>query len=403
MGTLNNGYIKKINQELIINEIRNRGVISRVNLAELLHLSIPGVSKNVKQLVNRNILIEMGEGESIGGRRPKLYSLNSNYRFIVGVDFSSEVIRIALVNMDGNILELNNLSRTKKRINIQTIKKMKDKINEMLSRNKVLNNQISVIVMGMQGIVNEVTGEIVTFNWFEDMQRIDIRKILKDDFETEVIIKNDINLAAIGECHYGAGKELKELIMINVDTGLGSGIVIDRKIYAGSRFASGEIAAFITNINDIGQDDFSEFLEYKISIPSILDRIKDDVLKGETSKYWSNYANNTEKIDYNNFLLSFKNGDSYSKKIVDIIAKYLSWLIINMILILDIEVVVLGGEITRLGTPLKNLIQDYIATTMPSPSPLTIKIVFSELGERAGIYGSIVIGLEYLYEHLTDK
>jgi len=173
LGTLNNGYIKKINQELIINEIRNRGVISRVNLAELLHLSIPGVSKNVKQLVNRNILIEMGEGESIGGRRPKLYSLNSNYRFIVGVDFSSEVIRIALVNMDGNILELNNLSRTKKRINIQTIKKMKDKINEMLSRNKVLNNQISVIVMGMQGIVNEVTGEIVTFNWFEDMQRID--------------------------------------------------------------------------------------------------------------------------------------------------------------------------------------------------------------------------------------
>jgi len=178
MSTLSDiSYIKKVNQISIIKKIEETGAASCTDLADQLKLSITSVLKNAKQLKHKNILIEKGEAESSGGRRPMLYMLNTRYRFIIGVDFSSEPIRIALVDMSGNIVELLNLLRIKKKIDIETIERVKAEISGILAANKVTYDQISVIVIGMQGIVNEATGEVVTFNWFEDMKWIDVGKV----------------------------------------------------------------------------------------------------------------------------------------------------------------------------------------------------------------------------------
>jgi len=96
--------IRRTNQGLIIEIIRQVGLISRADLAKTLQLSAPTVSANVERLLNRNVLLEVGSGGSRGGRPPILLKLNPDYGFMAGVDLSSDRVRIALVDFTGEIM-----------------------------------------------------------------------------------------------------------------------------------------------------------------------------------------------------------------------------------------------------------------------------------------------------------
>ena len=74
------------NQELIIEYILEKGALSRARISKELNISKPTVSSNAEKLIEQNILKEIGEGESSGGRKPTLLDLNYDYRIIIAMN-----------------------------------------------------------------------------------------------------------------------------------------------------------------------------------------------------------------------------------------------------------------------------------------------------------------------------
>lgn len=391
--------IRKTNQSLIIDIVKKEGPISRANLAKTLKLSAPSISKNIDQLLKRNILKEIGKSESSGGRKAILLEFNSLYKYIIGVDLTSSInVSVALGDLLGNILDIEYFQLNEDKIGEKILEQTLYTIEKILDKHKINNRKIAAISVATPGVVNEETGELKMATQFDGWDKLNIKKIIENNFKTLVIVKNDINMAAIGECYYGIGKEFRNFIFISVDLGVGAGIIIDRKLYEGNRFAAGEIGFLLPNVENIIKNENFKNLESLIAIPSIINKIKNDLKKGHKSILINLVNNDIDKINFSVFKKAFIEGDGYCVKLVDEISRYLGGIIVNISMLLDFELVILGGSIIELGDQFIRSIRDIVDRLTPIPT----KVLFTELGEKAGIYGAFAAANMKIFKNIID-
>mgnify|MGYP005639196179 CR=1 FL=1 len=98
------GLIRKINRSTIIDLIRKRGAVSRSEISRVTGLSLPSVSRIIDSLIQEGILKEIGKGESARGKKPLLIDINSDARYVFGVEISRRG-QIILCDLMGTILK----------------------------------------------------------------------------------------------------------------------------------------------------------------------------------------------------------------------------------------------------------------------------------------------------------
>jgi len=157
----NRDLIKEINQNLILNLIKNQGPISRTDLARLSRLSPASVSGITAHLIASNMVQETGEGESRGGRRPVLLRLNKKAGFVVGLKLMENALTIALTDLDANILDhrvvpilINSPSPTVEKV----IPLLIAAIEQTIIDAKVERERVLGIGIGMAGSIDGETG-----------------------------------------------------------------------------------------------------------------------------------------------------------------------------------------------------------------------------------------------------
>ena len=101
----NNIDVKKINKNIIYKYILENKKVSKHNISISLNISMPTVWQNLKELLDRNLIQEVGEFESSGGRKAKAISVVENAKFAVGVDITKNHISLVLVNLLGNVIK----------------------------------------------------------------------------------------------------------------------------------------------------------------------------------------------------------------------------------------------------------------------------------------------------------
>ena len=162
----------------------------------------------------------------------------------IGIDVGGSHIRTGLLDEKFNIVEYNDIYINKE-IPADNIK---DKL--IQSINNVINEEVKYIGIGFPGtcdIKNKVVLKTSNVNYLQ----FDIVKTLEEEYNIPIYIDNDANCAAIGEMYKGNLKNVENGILLTVGTGIGSGIVINNKIYRGSSFNAGELGHMIFSKNGI--------------------------------------------------------------------------------------------------------------------------------------------------------
>lgn len=232
--------IKKINTVSILKVIRENGPISRADISKKIGLNPATVSSNVSDLLNLRIIKEIGSGESSGGRKPILLELNSNELYIIGVDMGIKKVTTGLIDIEGNIINKTILYYTENPDVDGVINVIKESIYEVV---KGYDNDLDKVIgigMGIHGVVDTEEGISIyapAFNW----HNIDIVKSFESEFNTSVIIDNDVRAMALGEKWFGKAKESKNFVLLNIGTGVGAGIYLNGSLYRGNNFGAGEI------------------------------------------------------------------------------------------------------------------------------------------------------------------
>jgi glucokinase len=233
-------------------------------------------------------------------------------------------------------------------------------------------------------------------NFKDQWQDVPIAALIEHHLGLPVQIGNDANLAALGEFRFGAGREVRHLVMVTLGTGIGGGIIVDGKLLDGADGGAGEIGHMVVNPGGRGGNSAFGSVEGETQRDAIIERAARKIQEGyETSL--------GERVDYNRFALTpaiiaeeAQKGDAIALEVFEETGYYLGLCVTNLIDLLNPEMVVIGGGIAQAGDIILDPIRRTVTATAIRSLAKSCRIVPAELGDNAGIFGGAAIILQEL-------
>jgi len=236
----NKTLIKAMNRSLVLNTIRREGPLSRTRLTELSGLSVGAVSTITNDLLEKNWIVETGEGDYTGGRRQVMLKLNPNAGIVVGLKLMEKRVVGAVTDLESRVLYY-----AERDINTQhdpraIARVLADVIETMLAAAKVRRAQVIGAGIGLAGAIDAQNG-IVHLSPFFHWRDVPLARLVEERLHLPVYIDNDVNTLTMTEQLFGPGQHASNFVVITVGRGIGMGIVVNHELYQGTRGGAGEV------------------------------------------------------------------------------------------------------------------------------------------------------------------
>ena len=310
--------------------------------------------------------------------------------YSIGVDIGAMSIKIGVVNQLGQILYKTTFKTDKN--HLLAIDGIAKNIKGLLNENNISITDVKGIGVGCPGAVNSKTG-VIDFLPNLDWENIAITDLLKNHFKLPVKISNDANVATLGEAIYGCAKDFNSAIMFTLGTGVGGGIIIDKKLFEGelSRGAElGHITLFLDGKEcTCGR---KGCIEQYVSAKALIGQTKVTMEQNLASKMWDYVGGDIDKVDGKTAFECSKIGDKTANEVVDTYVYYLGESILNMLNIFRPQAFILGGGISNAGDYLVDKVKAYCESKNYGykKAPKT-QILRATLGNDAGIIGASLL------------
>ncbi len=234
----------------------------------------------------------------------------------------------------------------------------------------------------------DVKGGVVYRSYSMNWTDVPICAMVGKYFGVPVKVDNDANCAALGEAKAGAGKGCENVVLITIGTGIGSGIIINGKIYSGLKGAGAEMGHMTLKM------DGGECLcgrrgcfDYYAAATALIRQAKEAAAKHPESS-----LNSLEVIDGKAVFDAADAGDRTAAEVIDTYISYLSEGVCDVVNALAPEKVIIGGGISRQGERLLAPVREYVRTHAFDKRPEAIPgIVCATLGNEAGIVGAALL------------
>jgi predicted NBD/HSP70 family sugar kinase len=378
--------MRDINRQIVLNYVRERGPISRAEIARETVLQRSTVSTIVDELVSDSLVEEIGEGESTGGRRPTLLRLRASGAAAIGIDITPTRTTVATSDLSGRVLEKEEFATNPDFE--KTIKRAIECVLEIKKRHKEGLEGVGVI---LPGLVDPHQGKalyIPYFNWRD----LEIERRVSAATGLAVTIDNDANAGALAELWFGRPEvsSARDFIMVFVSEGVGTGIIFDGQIYRGTCGAAGEFGHMIIGERapvacSCGSHDCWEAFASGRAALARYSRL-------------TKRADATGRLTFAQLIDRALAGDAAARTAIVNTAKYVSIGISNLIVGFSPELVVVGGSIARAWPLVAEVFGETVERSVRRGLP-TARIIASTLGEQTTLMGalSLVLANKFAY------
>ncbi|WP_438444500.1 ROK family transcriptional regulator [Gorillibacterium sp. sgz5001074] len=236
-GDLN--LVKKINKSIVLELLQKQSPISRASLAKLTGLTKATVSTLVAELMEENLLYEIGTGESSGGRKPVMLVFRQDAGYAIGVDLGVNYIHAVLTDLKGEIIHEVRRGLKGGASQETVLRELKGCLRTLIAAAPESPYGIVGIGVGVPGITDHQGSVLFAPNlgW----RNVPLQRLLEEEFRMPVTIDNEANAGAVGEREFGAGRGVSNLIYISIGIGIGTGIILKNELYRGTSGYSGEM------------------------------------------------------------------------------------------------------------------------------------------------------------------
>lgn len=307
-------------------------------------------------------------------------------KYSVGVDLGGTKIKLGIVSSEGKIIKKTSIPTLAKEGVDKSIGQIKKGVSAVLKGNK---NQISGIGIGAPGVVSLKKGTVENPPNLPGWGKVHLGKIISEEFSLPTFVENDANAAAIGELIYGSGKNLKSFIMVTLGTGVGGGIIYNKKIFRGDFGAAGEIGHTSIDING-RQCKCGSYgcLESYLGNNYIIEDVKNKLSENKNSQIFELLENNLDnlspKIIHDAFLL----GDEFARDIIIDLGNKLGYGLASIINVMDISKIIIGGGVSGFGKPLLDSVENSIKERVLTSLKPRVEVSLASLKNNAGIKGA---------------
>ncbi|MEG1448070.1 MAG: ROK family transcriptional regulator [Oscillospiraceae bacterium] len=341
-------FLKEVNINIITDIILQHSPITKPEIARISGLSLPTVNKIVLGLENQNLVKKAGmEGAGVG-RKAQLYVINENSGNVITLYFVNDFYICCVNNMVGDIIY-------RFTVPVDTSSRQSALSDTVLAIKRLIDNaknHIVAIGIGVPGIVrsdNTISGIPSIPGW----ENLNLSKIIFDEFKIPTIVENDVKLSTFG--FFSNNFENKNsMVYIYLGKGIGSGMILNKKIFKGNDGFSGEFGYMITDNNYNDCENSSQAVGYlEQQITSIINNIKSDEISKER-------------------LVELK----------EKLSVYLAKVIANFVCIVNPEVIVLKGSV--LSLEIINRINEIMKKYIPKEN---IPVIMEDRSDMSGVDG----------------
>jgi glucokinase-like ROK family protein len=378
-------HTKEHNRNLVLRTIFSHEKISRADIARITHLTRSTVSDIVSDLIDGGLVSEIGVGQSQGGKNPILLSLIEDSRWLIGLELAQNQFRGAVVNLRGKIRDVVSVP-VDDAYGVEALSLVYQVLDKLIGNT---SQPLCGIGVGAPGLVNTNDGlvvEAVNLNW----HNLPLTHLLEQRYELPVSILNDCHAAAIGEKTYGRDFQKDEnLVLINVHHGIGAGIIINQELFQGDGGFAGEIGHIVVldGHGEICRCGRQGCLETVASVKALIRQAKEVATKNPN---WI-VSRNSREINLEILEEAFKAGDPLTQELVLKTAHYIGGAVSNLVGILNIQKIVLKGDMTCFGHSWLDKIRSVMMNYSLGHPLNNTRVEIGQLGEDAVILGAAAV------------
>ncbi len=387
---------KEHNRNLVLKTIFEHESISRAEIARITSLTRTTVSDIVADMLSEGLVEEIGVGSSLGGKSPILLSLVEDSRYLIGLDLAHNQFYGGVVNLRGKIQSTVSLP-----VNNRNGDEALELVFEIIDRLVGADYQPLIgIGVGTPGLVNTRDGCVVNAVNL-DWQGLSLAELIHARYPLPVYILNDSQAAAMGEFTFGESRfSGNSLVVINAGHGIGAGIVINGQLFQGDGGGAGEIGHVVV-VPEGGllcRCGNRGCLETVASVQAVVQRAR-TLARQEPN---SSLASDPEAIGLSTLVEAFKAGDPLACQVVLEAGYYMGLAVSSLIGTLNIQKIVLTGEMTWFGAPWLEAIRQTMTKTSFTWLARDTQVEIGELGANRVVLGASALLLNdysLLYMH----
>ncbi len=310
----------------------------------------------------------------------------------IGVDLGGTNIATGVVNEKNEIIGRGKVKTRAPRPAEAIFDSIKEAVDMAVVNAGISYSEVVSIGVGTPGSVNQDTGAIEFSNNLQ-FRNVPAKKMLEELLKKPVYLENDANAAALGEAVAGCGNGVPSFIAITLGTGVGSGIVLDGKVYRGSNFCGGEMGHTVICVDGIPCNCGRKGCWEKYASATALVSQAVEAMQGNKgSLLWQTCDGDLNKVDGRSIFEAYDMGDAVAKAVVDKYLYYVSVGLSNVINALQPDIVCIGGGISGQGEKILKPIRDMVKAERYSVyADKQTAIVPAELGNDAGIIGAALL------------
>lgn len=243
------GAVHASSRAAILDIIRAAGTISRVELAQQTSFSAPTISTVVRRLIDDGLVVEVGHGESTGGKRPTLLQLDPAARLAVGVHLDHAGITFVVTDLGGTIVARWRRPGAGSQEPQAVVDRVAAEIRDNLARVDVPFDRVLGVGVVSPGPIYEHTRMTLTSPLMQGWEDFPLAAALEEAIGLPVLLDNDATAAALGEYWSGAIDASASFVALYMGTGIGAGIVVDGAVLRGTSSNAGEVGHMCVDID----------------------------------------------------------------------------------------------------------------------------------------------------------
>ncbi len=382
--------LRKINLSAIMNCIRVEAPISRSTLARKTGLNKATISSLISELIDRNLIKEIGLETNGLGRPSMNLTLNPSAGYIIGAEIGVDFINV--IGTDFSPIEIFHTNeKTTFEMSIdESLEILISLIKQAIEVcKKEVGGSFFGLAVGVPGLVDYEEGTLLfapNLKW----RNVELKKRLSSEFNTPIIIDNEANLATFGEYYYGSAYQHPDVLYLSAGIGLGGGILHNEDLLRGVNGMAGELG-HITMLPDgelcgCGNKGCWETL---VSLRALDRYVQEQLATNKNSLIWQMTKGNTEKLTIEMIVSAAEDGDRVALAALAKVGRYLGIGIASLINSFNPSVVVFGGIMSIAWKFLESVINSEISMRALIWNRENTEVVLAKHGSDACVIGGV--------------
>lgn len=386
--------LRRINQAHVLGAVRSSEVLRLGEIAKITGLSRPTVSNVLDELHDAGwvrFLDEHPEGRAGLGRPARMVQFRADAGYVVGIDIGAHRTSVIVADLEGTRAATVRRSTSGAHDRQQLLATVRSAVREALTRSRVGRRAVMSVAVGTPGIINRATNTVVQAPGLPGWTSLNLARELHRSFHCAVHIENDVNLAVLGERWRGSATDADTVVFVSWGERVGAGICIDGRLHRGAGGAAGEIGylnVLDPTSTDVRADEEGRGpLERAVGAGAVVAMGKQAARRHAGPL--RELARSGGDFDAAAVFAASMQGDAAARTVIDTVTARLARALAPLMLVLDPDVVVIGGGISRAGPSVLDNVRRHVHRLTLVPTPLRL----STLGEEAVVIGAVRLAL----------